>query len=54
MSLALLILYTELMAVMRMIHLNFAGSRNRETLGGSSVCLDFSHSFVLLCIDNLS
>lgn len=54
MSLALLILYAEFMTVMRVIHLDLAGSRYRETLGGSSVCLDFSHNFVLLCIDDLS
>lgn len=52
MSLALLILYAELMTVMRVVHLHFSASRYRETLGRSLVCLDFSHSFVLLCIVN--
>ena len=45
MSLALLILYAEFMTVMRVIHLDLAGSRYRETLGRSFVCLDFSHNF---------
>ena len=52
MSLALLILYAELMTVMRVVHFHFAASRYRETLGRSLVCLDFSHNFVLLCIVN--
>ncbi len=48
MSLSLLVLETELVAVIRVIHLNLAVSGNRETLSRGLVCLNFSH-FCISC-----
>ena len=43
MSLSLLCLDTEIVAVVRMVHLNETALGNAESLGGCAVCLDLSH-----------
>ena len=48
MSLSLLILQTEIVTVMAVIDLHFAGSRDRESLGRSLMCFDFSHDIYFL------
>ena len=52
MSLSLLILDAELMAVIRVVHLNLAVSGNRETLCRGLVCLNFSQ-FCISCLNKV-
>ena len=50
MSLSLLVLQTELMTMMRVVHLDLTVSGYRETLCRGLVCLNFSH-FCISCLN---
>ncbi len=57
MSLSLLCLYTEIVTVMRMVHLNETALGNAESLSSCAVCLNLSHDrapFKLLNFPDLS